>query len=117
MPITITVTGKTTRALITKFKNELISNGHTMKAFSDQIDKRAIGRLAFDLLNIVSNNDPFGLLNSFLTKDQKLNIQPLNKVIYIHIILYIYILYIIINIKYQYQITVMLCMMMDIDLN
>ena len=82
MTITITVTGRTTRSVITKFKDEILRNGHTMAAFSNQRNKRAIGQLAFDLLNIVSNNDPFGLLNSYLSKDQKLHIQPLRKVMY-----------------------------------
>ena len=80
---TITAIGKTARTILYRFRNELRNNnviGKPISTITNGESLKEIGDTAFDLMKIISGNQPFVSLNRYLSKEQKLKIEPLNTV-------------------------------------
>ena len=90
------VAGKTARKILCRFRDQLHNQNITGVPISSITNRKAISEiktLTFDLLNTISGNEPYALLNKCLTKEQKLNIEPLNTVCILYNLTYESLLY------------------------
>ena len=82
MGYSINVKGRTIRALIRNFRDQLLNNEWILDDYNDQTATAQgdICKISRDMLNIISGNKPIDIINAAYTKKQKAAIEPLNTV-------------------------------------
>ena len=94
--VILTARGNTIRSMIRHFSDQLHDNEYNFPPFPTQSPtaQTEIGKLAMDILNILSGNEAIALINKAMDNKQKVKIEPLNTVCHIPISIFIIALFV-----------------------